>query len=83
MHNFRYGSKLHWTCCVKPILGVIFWIAAIVFTAVAWISVVRNNLVWGYGAQWWIWNSLMFGILGIYGRGGHCGCANCMVQEEK
>lgn len=72
------GSRYHW---IKYVLCKIFWLAAIVATAVAWISVWKNDLVWGYGAQWWIWNSLMFGILALYGRGSCC-CKDCSVDMK-
>ena len=60
---------------VLAIVAKIFWVAAVVFVVAAWMSVMRNDLVWGYGAQWWIWNTLMFGVLALYGRGhGKCTC---------
>lgn len=77
MHNWKWGrwhAMKYWVTCI-------FWAAAIVFTAAAWISVFKNDLFWGYGAQWWIWNSLMFGVLALYGRGG-CGCDDCTVDHD-
>lgn len=70
----------HWGCCILPIISLVFWVASIVFTIAAWMSVVKNALVWGYGAQWWIINALIFGLLALYGRSKH-GCAHCMVQK--
>ncbi len=80
MHYWKNGKKWHWGCCVRPTIGYIFWIAAVVFAVVSWISVVKNELVWGYGAQWWIWNTMMFGILALFGRGGHH-CHTCGMED--
>lgn len=86
-HGHGMGMKKcwHWSCCILPIISCIMWVAGIVFVVAAWVSVIKNDLVWGYGAQWWIWNALMFGILAMYGkgrkwggcRGGGCGCGMC------
>lgn len=82
-----HHGGFHWSCCVLPIITKIFWVAGIVFAIAAWVSVIKNQLVWGYGAQWWVINALMFGLLSLYGRGkkhGCCGekCESCMVKKE-
>jgi hypothetical protein len=79
--NHRRG---HWGCCLLPILSLLFWIVSMVFIVAAWVSVTHDKLVWGYGAQWWIVNALMFGVLSLYGRGGkRCGaCCNGMGMSK-
>jgi hypothetical protein len=69
----------HWGCCILPIISKVFWAVSIVFVIASWVSVTHDKLVWGYGAQWWIVNALMFGVLAIYGRGGK-GCGACCVS---
>lgn len=81
MHHHSW----HWTCCVMPIVSWLFWAAAIVFTIASWVSVTKDISVWNYGAQWWIVQALIFGLLALFGRSKGCQCACCggMYKVEK
>ena len=65
------GSRMyHWFCCVLPTVSLIMWVAALIFVIFSWIAVFTKTpetTLWGIGAQWWIWNVLMFGILALFG----------------
>jgi hypothetical protein len=85
MDNGMHHHRGHWSCCIMPILSWIFWAAAIIFTIASWVSVTKDITVWNYGAQWWIVNALIFGLLALFGRG-RCHCAGCvggMYKVEK
>ncbi len=69
--NDMHG-RWHWKCCALPVISLVFWLAAVLFTIFSWMSVVQNKLILNYGAQWWIVNALIFGLLALYGRGKHC-----------
>ena len=88
MHEASTGAKegkrgmWHWACCVGPILSWILWIAAATSFALAWVSVLRVELIWGLGPDWWLWNALIFGVLALPGCGRKmarhgCNCGGC------
>lgn len=81
MHDMQHG-KWHWGCCILPVLSIVFWVAAIIFTIFSWMSVVQNKLILNYGAQWWIVNALIFGLLALYRKGRHCCCGTCGVEKH-
>lgn len=64
----------HWACCILPIVTTAFWVVAVVFLIAAWVSIRKQELVWGYSPDWWITNALVLGVLAIFGRGKHCRC---------
>jgi hypothetical protein len=78
--------RWHWGCCILPVVSLLFWLAAIVFVVIVWTSVIRQQPVGNYPAEWWIVNALMFGVLALFGRGrrigscrGGCCCGKCGV----
>lgn len=87
--------RMHWCCCIMPLVSGIFWGLAVVALVFAWLAW-RDVFPWGerwanyaWGAQWWYWNALVLGVLAVYGRGkrfgackgGHCGSCNGMCKD--
>ncbi|MBI4992250.1 MAG: hypothetical protein HZB99_03460 [Candidatus Harrisonbacteria bacterium] len=76
-------GKWHWSCCLRPALGMLLWLAGAAALALAWWAVWRRELVWGLEPLAWYWNALILGVLalGCKGHGsGHCG--TCMPESK-
>ncbi len=79
-------SKMHWACCWKPMLGVVLWTLGMLALVLAWVSIWRQNLVFGLEPLAWFWNALVLGVLALgckgHGcRGGHS-CGSCEVSDK-
>ncbi len=77
-------SPMHWTCCVAPILSLVFWIGGIIALILAWAA--TNGAVLGMTVDFWYLNALALGVLAMGGRGKKfgscrkgtcCGAGNC------
>lgn len=79
-------SPMHWSCCVVPLLSLIFWIGGIVALILAWSA--GDSLLLGKADAYWYLNALALGVLAAAGRGkklGACrksgcgtgGCSGC------
>lgn len=67
-------DKMHWRCCWKPMLGILFWLGAFVSLVCAWYA--RDAVFWGYSGLGWYWNALVLGILAIPLKMKHGWCKN-------
>lgn len=77
-------TKMHWSCCWHPMLGLILWIAASASLLMAWVAVYRRGLVWGLEPLAWYWNALVLGVLALGKKGGgHGSCGSCMPEEKQ
>ncbi|MDE2001171.1 MAG: hypothetical protein KGI60_01225 [Patescibacteria group bacterium] len=76
-------SKWHWACCWMPVLKKVLWAAAALSLVLAWVSVYRQNLVFGLEPLAWYWNALVMGVLAMGGWGKHCHGGSCEMSEEK
>ena len=74
-------SKLHWGCCVKPVLSMVFWAAGVLSLVMAWVAVWQRGLVLGLEPLAWYWNALVLGVLAT-GAKGHGSCGSCDSGEK-
>jgi|GEM_PF-2366000 len=76
-------SPMHWSCCIVPLVSLIFWVASIVALVFAWVA--GDTAVFGKADAFWYLNALALGVIAIGGRGkkpgmcrkGVCGSGKC------
>jgi hypothetical protein len=74
---------MHWSCCIAPLLSIIFWVGGIVALVLAWSA--GDGMIWGKADAYWYLNALALGVLAVGGRGkkfgscrgGSCGQGSC------
>ena len=70
------SDKMHWGCCIKPMLGGLLWLLALVSFLVACYTSNTEVVVWGKEALEWYWVALVLGVLAL-GCKIHCGRGEC------
>jgi len=76
-------SPLHWSCCVVPLLTLVFWVGGIIALVLAWSA--GDGMILGKADAYWYLNALALGVLAMGGRGkklgscrkGACGHGMC------
>ena len=77
-------DKMHWGCCLRPLLGKLLWVVAAFALIAAWLSG-STGAFWGREAMTWYWDALVLGVLALGLRGHGCRhkwCAVCGVKQE-
>lgn len=69
-------DKMHWSCCIKPMLGGLLWLLAAVSLLLAWYTTAQEMVFWGKDAAHWYWDALVLGVLAL-GCKIHCGKGEC------
>ena len=79
-----HHEKTHITCCVKPILGGLFWMAAFLALLAAWLARVSpDRLIWGIDEGHWYLDALVLGILALGCKIHSLGACNVCASVEK
>ena len=60
-------SPMHWSCCIVPLLSIVFWVAGIAALVLAWLA--GDGMIWGKADAFWYLNALALGVLAIGGHG--------------
>ncbi|MEK7115217.1 MAG: hypothetical protein AAB847_02570 [Patescibacteria group bacterium] len=80
------GGKMHWYCCVKPMLGGVLWVAAAIALIAAWMASSSDiGLVYGRDELHWYLDAIVLAVLAL-GCKIHCGrgdgCGMCGTNKE-
>lgn len=69
-------SPMHWSCCIVPLLSIVFWIGGIAALVLAWSA--GDGMAWGRPDAFWYLNALSLGVLAMGGRGKKLGSCRKM-----
>lgn len=61
--NCPPDTKIHYKCCLLPLLGALLWLASAISLGMAWYA--GYGFVWNRDAVHWYWDALILGVLAI------------------
>ena len=77
MLNCENCDKMHWGCCVKPMLGGLLWLGAVAAVVAAWMTSSNpTSLVLGRDEIHWYLDAIVLAVLAL-GCKIHCGKGDC------
>ncbi|KKS37622.1 MAG: hypothetical protein UV01_C0009G0030 [Parcubacteria group bacterium GW2011_GWA2_42_14] len=56
-------DKMHMSCCLMPLAGIILWLASSAALILAWLS--GNGFMLGRNSVQWYWDALILGVLAV------------------